>query len=204
MGHKATRPTSLSDRIEDEFRFFKTWVSSPLKMGAVSPTSRALARLMVKNAVPKPDQYTLELGPGTGIVTESLLEYGIPPERIVAVEYDRNFSELLRERFPGVHVINGDALDLDRTLGEFRDATFSAVLSGVPILMLPKARRIGYVEAALDRVVPGGNMTQLSYSLTPPQEAVPGRFTVEKSKWVAFNLPPGRVWTYRRIGPRPN
>jgi phospholipid N-methyltransferase len=48
-----------------------------------------------------------------------------------------------------------------------------------------------------DRLVPGGNVTQLSYSFTPPQDAVPGRFTVEKSKWVTANLPPGRVWIYR-------
>lgn len=198
MGHKVRRATSLSDRLEDEFRFFKTWVSSPLKMGAVSPTSRALARLMVQIAAPDPNEYTLELGPGTGIVTEALVEYGIPQERIVAVEYDKDFSKLLRERFPKANIINGDALDLDKTLGAFNQTTFSAVLSGVPLLTLPKAKRIAYVEAALDRVRPGGTMTQLSYSITPPQDPVAGRFTVEKSKWVAFNLPPGRVWIYRR------
>lgn len=204
MTRNATRTTSLSDRIEDEFRFFKTWVSSPLKMGAVSPTSRALARLMVENSSLDRDGYALELGPGTGVVTEALLEWGMPAERIVAVEYDKDFSKLLRERFPGVNIINGDALDLDRTLGEFRTTMFSAVLSGVPILTLPRGKRIGYVEGALERVVEGGNMTQLSYSLKPPQDPVAGRFSVEKSKWIAFNLPPGRVWIYRKVPARAN
>ena len=198
MTRDATRSTTLSDRIEDEFRFFKTWMTSPLKMGAVSPTSRALARLMVETSTLDRDGYALELGPGTGVVTEAMLEWGMPAERIVAVEYDKDFSTLLRQRFPKVNIINGDALDLETTLGEFRTTTFSSVLSGVPILTLPKAKRIGYVEGALDRAQPGGNMTQLSYSLKPPQDAVPGRFTVEKSKWIAFNLPPGRVWVYRR------
>ncbi len=194
---------SISDRIEDEFRFFKTWAASPLKMGAVSPTSRALADLMVEHAAPDPAGWTLELGPGTGVVTEALLRAGIPPERIVIVEYDRDFSRLLRERFPGMHVIHGDALDLRATLGEFRDQKFSAVLSGVPLLTLPKAKRIPYLEDALDRLAPGGNVTQLSYSFAPPQEAIPGRFTVEKSKWVTANLPPGRVWIYRRAENNP-
>ena len=194
---------SLADRIEDEFRFFKTWATSPLKMGAVSPTSRALADLMVKHADPDPAGWTLELGPGTGVVTEALIRAGIPAERVVCVEYDADFSRLLRERFPGLHVFHGDALDLDDVLGEFCGLKFSAVLSGVPLLTLPKSKRVPYLEAALDRLAPGGNVTQLSYSFTPPQEAIPGRFTVEKSKWVTANLPPGRVWIYRRVKPWP-
>lgn len=194
----AKQSVSIAERIEDEFRFIKTWATSPLKMGAVSPTSRALAALMVHHANPDPAGYTLELGPGTGVVTEALMQAGIPAERIVSVEYDRDFCELLRKRFPKLNLIHGDALRLDATLGEFRHQTFSAVMSGVPLLTLPKAKRIRYIEDGLDRVVPGGNVTQLSYALSPPQDAVPGRFTVDKSKWVTLNLPPGRVWIYRR------
>jgi phosphatidylethanolamine/phosphatidyl-N-methylethanolamine N-methyltransferase len=195
----AKRSVSFVDRFEDEVRFFKTWATSPLKMGAVSPTSRALSRLMVELAHPDPVGLTLELGPGTGVVTQALVDSGIPQERIVSVEYDADFAKLLKQRFPRAHIIHGDALDLDRTLGEFRGMTFSAVLSGVPLLTLSKAKRIAYVEGALDRVVAGGNMTQLSYAFKPPQEPVPGRFTVDKSKWVTFNLPPGRVWIYERV-----
>jgi phosphatidylethanolamine/phosphatidyl-N-methylethanolamine N-methyltransferase len=191
---------TLAERIEDEFRFIRTWATSPKKMGAVSPTSRALARLMVEHATVDPAGMTLELGPGTGVVTEALLEAGIPDERIVSIEYDADFSRLLRKRFPRVNVIHGDALDLDKTLGEFRTTRFSAVLSGVPLLTLPKDKRVAYLDGALSRLEPGGNLTQLSYAFTPPQDAVPGRFVVDKSRWITFNLPPGRVWIYRREG----
>ncbi len=194
----AKRAASIAERIEDELRFFKTWATSPLKMGAVSPTSRALARLMVEHSNADPKGYVLELGPGTGVVTEALIDAGIPARRIVSIEYDRDFSELLRKRFPHVNIIHGDALDLDATLGEFRDIRFSAGISGIPLLNLPKSKRAPYLESILDRLVPGGIVTQLSYSFLPPQDAVPGRLTVDKSKWVTANLPPGRVWIYRR------
>ena len=75
---------------------------------------------------------------------------------------------------------------------------FSAVLSGVPLLTLSKEKRVAYLDGALARLEPGGNLTQLSYAFTPPQDAVPGRFVVDKSRWITFNLPPGRVWIYRR------
>jgi phosphatidylethanolamine/phosphatidyl-N-methylethanolamine N-methyltransferase len=189
---------SMAKRIEDEVLFFRTWATSPLKLGAFSPTSRALARLMVEHAAPDPEGYTLELGPGTGAVTEALIDTGIPPERIVAIEYDKGFYKRLKDRFPRVNVIRGDALALDATLGPFRDIRFSAALSGLPLLNLPKAKRAPYLESLLDRLVPGGVVSQLSYSFTPPQAAIPGRLAVDKSKWVTFNAPPGRAWIYTR------
>ncbi len=194
-----TKPAvSLVHRIEDEFLFFRTWATSPIKIGSVTPTGRALAGVMVKFARPDPAGYTLETGPGTGVVTQALLEAGIPAERIVSVEYDKDFCKLLKRRFPGVHVIRGDALDLGETLGEFRDVKFSAALSGIPLLNLPKKKRAPYLEGLLDHLVPGGVVSQLSYSFVPPQEAIPGRLAVDKSKWVTFNFPPGRAWLYHR------
>ena len=83
-------------------------------------------------------------------------------------------------------------MNLDATLGQFRDIRFSAGISGIPLLTLPKSKRVPYLESILDRLVPGGIVTQLSYSFLPPQDAVPGRLTVDKSKWVTANLPPGR------------
>lgn len=190
---------SLAERFEDEVRFFKSWATSPIKMGAVSPTSRALASLMVKRAEPDPEGYTLEIGAGTGVVTQAALDAGLPPERLIVVEYDKHLCRVLKKRFPGMTIIRGDAFDLDNALGEFRDVTFSAVLSGLPLLNVPRSKRAPYIESLLERMVPGGNIAQLSYSPVPPQDAIAGRFTVEGSKWVTFNLPPGRVWIYRRV-----
>ena len=194
-----TKPgVSLVDRIEEEVLFFRTWATSPLKMGSVAPTSRALAGVMVELANVDPTGWTLETGPGTGVVTQALIAAGIPAERIVSVEYDKDFCKHLKKRFPGINVIRGDALDLESTLGEFRDIKFSAALSGIPLLNLPKKKRAPYLEGLLDRLVPGGVISQLSYSFVPPQEAIPGRLAVDKSKWVTLNFPPGRAWVYRR------
>jgi phosphatidylethanolamine/phosphatidyl-N-methylethanolamine N-methyltransferase len=194
-----TKPqVSLVERIEEEVLFFRTWATSPRKMGSVTPTSRALAAVMVKLSHADAAGYTLEIGPGTGVVTQALIAAGIPQERIVSVEYDKDFCRHLRKRFPGVHVIRGDAFDLKNTLGEYRDMKFSAAISGIPLLNLPKAKRAPYLESLLDQLIPGGVVSQLSYSFVPPQEAIPGRLSVDKSKWVTFNFPPGRAWIYSR------
>jgi phosphatidylethanolamine/phosphatidyl-N-methylethanolamine N-methyltransferase len=192
------RNASIAERLGDELRFVRTFATSPLKMGTFTPSTRAFAEAMVDHSTVDPSGWTLEIGPGTGVVTQALIDRGVPPERLVCVEYDADFCRLLEKRFPDANIIRGDALKLGQVLGRFADTRFSAVLSGLPLLTLPKAARIAYLDDALDRLVPGGNVTQLSFAFTPPQDAVPGKFTVEKSRWVTANIPPGRIWIYRR------
>src|SRR5271156_7049424 len=85
--------------LADSARFLKTLVAAPRLTGAVAPSGRALARAMAA-AIGSPSQgLVVELGPGTGPVTQSLIETGVLPERLVLVEYDAAFCRLLRRRF---------------------------------------------------------------------------------------------------------
>ena len=85
--------------LADSARFLKTLVAAPRLTGAVAPSGRALARAMAA-AIGSPSQgLVVELGPGTGPVTQSLIETGVPPERLVLVEYDPGFCRLLKRRF---------------------------------------------------------------------------------------------------------
>jgi phosphatidylethanolamine/phosphatidyl-N-methylethanolamine N-methyltransferase len=95
-------------------------------------------------------------------------------------------------------VLEGDAYDLAATLPDSFAGPFSAVVSSLPLLTRPPEVRIALLEAAFDRMAPGQPFIQFSYSLFAPVEPIPGRLTVERSRWVFKNLPPARVWTYRR------
>ena len=197
-GRPKKSAVSIAKMFGDEVLFFRTLATSRSKLGAVSPSSRALARLMVEQAHPDPEGFTLELGPGTGVFTQALLAYGVPAERIIAVEHNSEFCRLLAKRFPKLSIVQGDAFDLDTTLAKFGDVRFSAALSGLPLLSFPEQLRLKCIDGVLDRMMPGKGLTQFSYGLHPAVEAMPGRIAVAKSKWVLMNLPPARVWTYRR------
>ncbi len=91
----------------DNARFLKSLVATPRLTGAVAPSGRALARAMAA-AVGSPSRgLVIELGPGTGPVTRSLIEAGLPPSRLVLVEYDRGVLQYAekplrrRPRHPG-------------------------------------------------------------------------------------------------------
>jgi phosphatidylethanolamine/phosphatidyl-N-methylethanolamine N-methyltransferase len=186
-------------RMADEVRFLKTWASRPLTTGAVSPSGRALARAMASKIDPAWNGPVVELGPGTGAVTAALLERGVPPERLVAIEYNPDFADHLRTRFPGVTVIRGDAYALGGTLASAGIAEApAAVVSSLPLFTRPPADRRALVDAALTLLAPGRPMVQFSYALVPPVPAEPGSIGLEVSDWILRNLPPARVWTYRR------
>ncbi|HWA04785.1 MAG TPA: methyltransferase domain-containing protein [Rhizomicrobium sp.] len=175
--------------------FLRGLIARPKNVGAIAPSSPALARAIAQQVDPGIEGPVLELGPGTGVVTEALIERGISPERITAIEFDADFAQLVQRRFPRVRVVRGDAFDLPRTLGNAE--AFAAIVSGLPLLNHPIARRRALIEGALAKLRPGAPYVQFSYGTRPPIPAPQGA-TVTRAAVIWLNLPPARVWVYRR------
>lgn len=188
----------LRDRLNTEFRFIREWIREPGAVGAIAPTGKATARTMASHAPLDSELPVLELGPGTGAVTTAILERGIPAEKLVSIEYSKEFYDYLKGRFPGVNFINGDALDLAATLAPTPWRRFSAVICAVPLLNLAKPARIRLIQDGLSLVEPGAPFVQLCYGPRAPAPEVKGQFVVESSDWVMKNVPPARVFVYRR------
>ncbi|MET0169580.1 MAG: phospholipid N-methyltransferase PmtA [Aliihoeflea sp.] len=188
----------LTRRFDEELKFIKGWLDQPRAVGAMLPTSGVTARKMASVVNPHSGLPVLELGPGTGVITKAILERGIAPERLYSIEYSADFVEHLVEQFPGVNIIEGDAFDLDATLGDNRRLTFDAVVSGVPLLNFPVDKRVAYIDDLLDRVPPGRPVVQLTYGPKSPVPAGKGNYVVEHLDFVLRNFPPTQLWLYRR------
>ena len=182
----------------EDLKFLKTWASKPLTTGAVSPSGRALARAMAAVVDPSWEGAVIELGPGTGAVTTALLERGIAPERLVAIEYNPDFAEHLRARFPGLQVVVGDAYKFADALHHAGIAKVAAVVSSLPLFTQPPLRRRHLLGQAMATLDSGRPFIQFSYALVPPVPAEDGRWTLDVGNWIMRNLPPARVWTYRK------
>ena len=185
--------------LRDSARFLKSLVATPRLTGAVAPSGRALAREMATAAGAPSHGLVIELGPGTGPVTQSLIETRVPPERLVLVEYDPGFCRMLEGRFGGVRVIQGDAYDLSRTLASFAGQPIAAVVSSLPLLNQPPPRRTKLIADAFALMGPAGVFVQFTYGLQSPipREACANRYSAIRSRLILRNLPPAFVWTYR-------
>lgn len=188
------------DPLEDEARFLRSWFERPLVTGAVTPSGKMLARTMASYVDPRVEGPVVELGPGTGPVTEALIRRGLAPERLVLVEFNPGFCELLRRRFPGVTVIQGDAYNIRHTVGDLLRRPAAATISSLPLFTKPLDQRLDLLNSAHDLMVPGSPFVQFTYAVVPPIPArcEAGSYTASRSNRVWLNLPPARVWVYRR------
>ncbi|WP_020186766.1 methyltransferase domain-containing protein [Methylopila sp. 73B] len=191
------RPKGID--LADEARFLKSWFDKPLVTGAVSPSGKGLARMMARYVDPDEPGLVLEIGPGTGPVTEALLERGVAPERLVLIEFNPEFVTLLRKRFPGVTVVQGDAYAARQTLAGVLEQPLTATVCSLPLLTKPIRQRVALLEDCFDMSRPGAPFIQFTYGVVPPipREAI-GETTAAGSPRVWLNLPPARVWIYRR------
>jgi phosphatidylethanolamine/phosphatidyl-N-methylethanolamine N-methyltransferase len=185
-------------RLDDEVRFLRSWIEKPLAMGAVMPSGKLLARTMASYVDLNSDAPVIELGPGTGPITTALVERGVDPRRLVLVEYSPNFCALLRERFPKATVVQGDAYSLRETLGEILREPASAVVSGLPLVTKPMRTRVRLLRDAFTALAPKAPFVQFTYSVAPPiPKSLPG-ISTEASERIWMNIPPARVWVYRK------
>jgi phosphatidylethanolamine/phosphatidyl-N-methylethanolamine N-methyltransferase len=185
-------------RLDDEVRFIRSWIERPLSTGAVTPSGKLLARTMARYVDPNSSGPVVELGPGTGPVTEALVKAGVAPSRLVLVEFNPTFCRLLRARYPEATLVQGDAYSMRRLLETLLLQPAAAVVSGLPLMTKPIKMRLRLLRDAFDLMLPSAPFVQFTYSVASP---VPTRLkgvTAEASERIWMNLPPARVWVYRK------
>lgn len=186
----------------DELRFLRTWIEKPLTVGAVAPSGKHLARVMANYVDPNVPGPIVELGPGTGPVTEALLERGIAPERLTLVEFDPDFCRLLRGKFPGVNVVQGDAYSLRETLADVLCEPAAAFVSGLPLFNKPLKMRLVLLDQAFELMQKDAPFVQFTYNAISPIPRSHDGIRAEASGRVWRNFPPARVWVYRKMDDR--
>ncbi len=197
------RPEASPER-GSQGSFLRSWLRDPLKVGAVFPSSKALARAMAEH-VPEPlapEAVVVELGPGTGVMTQAILDRGIAADRLVLLEYSPDFCLLLARRFKGATIVEGDAYEpgeaFERALA---GRPIAAVVSSLPLMARGEAEREAALRNHLARMPVGAPFIQFTYSPTLPVRAERLGARVEIAPWVKMNLPPARVLVYRRLRP---
>ena len=157
-----------------------------------------LARAMAEYVDPNGTAPVIELGPGTGAITNGLIQRGVDPARLVLVEYNPGFCALLKERYPQATIVQGDAYSLRDTLRTALKTPASAIVSGLPLVTKPMAIRLKLLREALALAASNAPFIQFTYSVAPPiPKSLPGVRT-QASERIWLNLPPARVWVYRK------
>lgn len=198
MSERFVPPSGMRKRLPDGARFLKSWVERPLQIGAVQPSGRALARAMASYVDPALDGPVIEIGPGTGPVTAALRARGISAKRLVLVEFSREFCALLKDRFPDIRIIEGDAYSIANIAASLRLPAAAAVVSSLPLLTRPVGQRLTLLRQCFGLLHPDAPFIQFTYGATAPIPAAGADYGASASRRIWLNVPPARVWVYRR------
>lgn len=178
--------------------FLRRWLANPLRVGAIAPSSRALAKLVARNSVHSKDDLVVELGAGTGTVTKALVEAGLPEERLILIELDKDMLAYLRKRFPKATVIDGDASKPNDILPDTVKGRVDTVISGIPALQFPLEKQRDFVGQCFKVMRAGGQLLQYTYSLKSPLRHEELGMDGQRFGVAMANLPPAHLWGYKR------
>jgi len=179
--------------------FARSWVSNPLRVGAISPSSRRLARL-ITSEVTTASAPVLELGPGTGVFTRALLGRGLREDQLILVESDPRFARLLERDYPDAWVVPLDAARL-KQVNIVDGEPVGAVVSGLPLLSMSMRDRIAILKFAFRHLRPGGSYYQFTYGLRcPVPRPVLERMGLKAARMGStwLNAPPATVYRIRK------
>ncbi|MGF1593036.1 MAG: class I SAM-dependent methyltransferase [Kiloniellaceae bacterium] len=180
--------------------YFRRFLKHPARLASLVPSSQALGRLVAQQLRRDADEYIVELGCGTGPITRALLDGGVPPGRLIAVDLDRELLAVTQQRFPDITVMECDAAELTRHLPPRIVGKVGTVVCGIPVSLLPRAAQRALVEEMFRLMPPGRRFLAYTHRLSSPLPAAELGLEGERLARTLRNLPPASVWGYAPLG----
>ena len=183
----------------DILRFFRAWMFDPLRVASITPSSSALARLMVREITASRGS-VIELGPGTGVFTQALIRQGVSEDKLILVEKGAEFAAMLAQRFPRARLLCIDAVAIGDAIGT-QSARAGAVVSGLPLLSMPAKTVSAILDGSFAHLREDGCFYQFTYG---PRCPVPSKLLeglgLEAARMgrTLRNIPPATVYRITR------
>lgn len=194
---------SLDDRkakLSDFGLFFRKFLAKGRTISSAIPSSRAMAECVLETVDFCRPATIVELGAGTGPVTQEIIQRMQPHHRLIIVENDPDFCEVLRRRFPETTLIEGDASRVGQALARLGIPHVDYVISGLPTPNLPIKSKVSLWRWLAEALSPSGQFIQITVAPMIYRKFYTRLFERVRYRMVWMNFPPGGV--YRCSRPR--
>ena len=144
-------------------RFIRQFLSHPLKTGAVSGPSQEVANWIVNAAHLSNAKTVVELGPGTGVFTEKILERISDDTLFFAVEINPFFVKETKKRCPNAIVYEDSGLNMRKYLKKHGVDGCDCIISGLPWSCFEEELQENMLQAVVDALNPRGEFLASGY-----------------------------------------
>ncbi len=190
----------------DTARFLRAFLQAPRTIGAIAPSSKRLATMMLDQTLLPNDRVIVEYGPGTGVFTTEILSRKNAEARFLAIEVDSELGQRFADRFPEVDLCRDSVENLPALLSERGLASAHCIISGLPWAVFSDDVQDRLLEVTVSALAPEGRFATFAYIqglMLPAAQRfaskLKARFSdVSRSPIVWRNLPPALVYRCRR------
>lgn len=179
--------------------FLKQFWKEKKMVGSMTPSSRFLASKMLENVDFSSSRVVIELGPGTGVFTEKIIEKLHPEAQLLVFELNDLFFDALSKKIidPRVILIHDSAEKISEHLKLNGLNSADVVISSLPLANFPEDLKDHILESAYNSLESGGKYIQFQYSLISKKnlEKVFGKVSIA---FTPLNFPPAFVYTCQR------
>lgn len=191
--------------MSDALTFFRTFIRRPIQVGAVLPSSRGLAEMMVQSIDWGAASAVIEYGPGTGVFTERIGECLLPGAKFFAIERSAELAQRTRQRCPQTMVFEDSVANVQALCRQQGIDQVDAILCGLPWAAFPESLQNECFDAMLRVLRPGGQFATFAYwqgVVLPAGRRFAKRLEstfseVQRSPTVWANVPPAFVYRCR-------
>ena len=196
-GSAATSETVNGKQAGDgKLAFLLEFIRHPRQIGSVIPSSRFLERRVLDAAGVASARTVVELGPGTGGTTRSILARMPSDSRLLSIEINPLLHGMVSEiedRRLIAHL--GSACDLEDILAQHDLPAPDAVISGIPFSTLDRELGAALVGATSGALAPGGCF--VAYQARDTVARLADRVMDRTHTVTEFrNIPPMRVYRW--------
>lgn len=177
--------------------FIKQFFKDKQMVGAVSPSTKFLGEKMLENVDFENAKLIVELGPGTGVFTDLIIQRMRPDAKLLIFELNDAFHTTLNSRIidTRVNVIHDSAEHIEKYLNEIQDGIQAdVVISSLPLMVFPEALRLAVIDAAYKTLKKNGKYIQFQYSLQS-KKLLESKYEDVSVKFTIKNFPPAFVYT---------
>ena len=180
--------------------FFRGFLKDPRQVGSVVPSSRFMERKIIDFSDLEGARVVVELGPGTGGTTRALLAAMDPGARLLAMDLDPRFTEIVSSiNDPRLIAHTGSAADIGEVLRRYGLAPADVVISGIPFSTMPRPLGLSILEAVRDSLSEQGSFVAYQFRAEVARLAEKVFGPASRSAAVPLNIPPMRIWKWKRV-----
>ena len=193
----------MGSSVKSAVVFLREFLRNPRQLGSIIPSSGFLKRRIIAAADLTNAAVVVELGPGNGGTTRSILDALPANAKLLSIELNEGLYSLTSDITDARYIAHqGNAADLSAILKQHQTGRPDVVISGIPFSTMEPEAGQSILKCVQEELNDGGRF--VAYQVSARVDRLNTYYPTDHRtvSWEWLNVPPLRVWRWQKPGGR--